>query len=149
MNQTFDQPDNLISCDYYDIPEFKKMKIIEQKDLPNLPQNISSISSHINDLRNFLNLINQKDDIICISESRISTKNPQTTNIDLPGYNIEQTPTESSAGGTLIYISQSLSYKPRKDLHIYCAKELESVFIDLPIPNKKTIWLESCINILL
>ena len=91
MNQRFDQSDNLISCDYYDIPEFKKMKIIEQKDLSIIHLNISSISSHINDLRNFLNLINQKIDIICISESRISTKNPQTTNIDLPGYNIEKT----------------------------------------------------------
>ena len=33
MNQMFDQSDNLISCDYYDIPEFKKMKIREQQDL--------------------------------------------------------------------------------------------------------------------
>ena len=49
---------------------------------------------------------------------KISTKNPQTTNIDLPGYSIEQTPTESSAGEALIYIYQSLSYKPWKDLHI-------------------------------
>ena len=122
------------------------MKIIEQKDLSIIHLNISSISSHINDLRNFLNLINLKIDIICISESRISTKNPQTTNIDLPGYNIEQTPTESSAGGTLIYISQSLSYKPRKDLHIYCAKELESVFTDLLIPNKKNHLVGVYIN---
>ena len=104
MNQIFDQSGNLISCDYYDIPEFKKMKIREQQDLSILHLNISSILAHINDLRNFLNLVNQKIDIICTSESIISTKNPQTTNIDLPGYNIEQTPTESSAGETLIYI---------------------------------------------
>ena len=113
------------------------MKIREQQDLSILHLNISSISAHINDLRNILNLVDQKIDIIYISESRISIKNPQTTNMDLPGYNIEQTPTESSAGGALIYISQSLSYKPWKDLHIYCAKELESVFIELLIANKK------------
>ena len=48
---------------------FKKMKIREQQDLfiPNL--NISSISAHNSDLRNFLNLVNQKIDIICISEN--------------------------------------------------------------------------------
>ena len=51
---------------------------------------------------------------------------------------MEQTPTESSAGGTLIYISQSLSYKPRKDLQIYCPKELESTFIELLIPNRQS-----------
>ena len=42
---------------------------------------------------------------------RLSHKNPITTNIELPGYNIEQNPTESSADGTLIYISQNLLYK--------------------------------------
>ena len=99
MNKIFDQSENLISCDYYDIPEFKKMKIREHQDLSILHLNISSMSAHINDLKNFINLVNQKIDIIRISENRISTKNPQTTNIDLPGYKIEQTPTESFAGG--------------------------------------------------
>ena len=33
MNQVLDQSDNLIGCDYYDIPGFKKMKTIEQKAL--------------------------------------------------------------------------------------------------------------------
>ena len=51
---------------------------------------------------------------------------------------MEQTPTESSAGGTLIYISQSLSYKPRKDIQIYCPKELESTFIELLIPDRQS-----------
>ena len=51
---------------------------------------------------------------------------------------MEQTPTESSAGGTLIYISQSLSYKPRKYLKIYCPKELEFTFIELLIPNRQS-----------
>ena len=74
--------------------------------------------------------------MICHSESRLSQKNPQTTNINLVVYNIEQTPTESSAGSVLLYISQKCSYKPRKDLQVYCPKELESVFIELTIPNK-------------
>ena len=38
---------------------------------------------------------------------RLSHKNPITTNIELPGYNIEQNPTESSADGTLIYIKKN------------------------------------------
>ena len=74
--------------------------------------------------------------MICISESRLSQKKPQTTNINLTGYSIEQTPTESSAGGILLYISQNFSYKQRKDLQIYYPKELESMFIELTIPNK-------------
>ena len=99
--------------------------------------NISSTSAHIDNLRGFVNLVNHKFGIICISESRISTKHPKTTNTDLPGFNIEQTPTESSTGGTLICISQNLPHKPRKDLQMYCPKELESTFIEVLIPSKK------------
>ena len=105
MSQMFGQPENPLSCDYYDISNFKKLKINKQQDLSVLHLNISSISAHIDDLRTFLNLAHDKFDIICMSGSRISVKHPQTTNIDLPGFNMEQTPTESSAGGTLIYIS--------------------------------------------
>ena len=45
-----------------------------------------------------------------------------SNNIDLPGYIIEQIPTEPSARGALIYISQSLLYKPRKDLELNLKK---------------------------
>ena len=138
MSQIFEQSENPFSCFYYDISDFKKLKINKQQDLSILHLNISSISADIDDLRAFLNLVNHKFDVICISESRISTKHPQTTNIDLRGFNIEQTSTESYAGGTLIYISQNLSYKPRKDLQIYYPKEVESTFSEALIPNKKS-----------
>ena len=134
MGQIFEQSGNPLTCDYY-ISDFKKLKINKQQDLSILHLNISSISAHIDDLRAFLSLFNHKFDIIYISENRISTKHPQTTNIDLPGFSNEQTPTESSAGGTLIYISRNLSYKPRKDLQIYCPKELGSTFIEVLIPD--------------
>ena len=98
--------------------------------------NISSLSVYIDDLKNFLSELRIKFQIICISESRLSQENPQTTNINLVGSNIEQAQTESSAGDVFLYISQNISYKPRKDLQIYSLKELESVFVELTIPNK-------------
>ena len=107
MSQMLEQSENSLSSDYYDISDFKKLKINKQQDLSILHLNISSISAHIDDLKTFLNHFNHKFDIICISGSRISVKHPQKTYIDLPGFNIEQIPTESSAGGTLIYISQN------------------------------------------
>ena len=48
---------------------------------------------------------------------------PPTVDINLPGYTAEYTPTESSAGGTLIYISNELTYKNRGDLDIYKSKD--------------------------
>ena len=98
--------------------------------------NISSLSSHINELKLLLSSFNENFDIICITESRITKSNLPTSNIRIPGYNIEQTPTESSAGGTLIYISQKLSYKNRPDLQIYNPKHLESTFIEILLPYK-------------
>ena len=130
ISQTIEQSENPLGCDYYDISDFKKLKINKQQDLSILHLNISSISAHIDDLKTLLNLAHHKFDIISISESRISVKHPQTTNIDLSGFSMEQTPTEASAGGTLIYISQSLTYKPSKDRQICCPKELESTFIE-------------------
>ena len=64
--------------------------------------------------------------------------NLPTSNINTPGYNIEQTPTESSAGGSLIYISQNLSYKNRPNLQIYHPKYLESTFIGTLLPDKSS-----------
>ena len=51
------------------------------------------------------------------------------------GYNIKHTPTESSNGGTLLYIKQGINYKLRKDLQIYKSKELESTFIEVLEPG--------------
>ena len=52
------------------------------------------------------------------SETRISKKTSLTCNINLKNYSFESTQTESSAGGTLLYISNNLSYKPHFDLNI-------------------------------
>ena len=54
-------------------------------------------------------------------------------------FSLEFTPTESSAGGTLLYVANQLSYKPRLDLNIYRSNELESTFIDILNPKKSDI----------
>ena len=77
-------------------------------------------------------------DIIAVSETRITKQTSFTTNISLKNYAIEFTPTESSAGGTLLYIASHLSYKPRLDLNIYEANQLESTFVEI-LDLKKVI----------
>ena len=54
-------------------------------------------------------------------------------------FSFEFTPTESSAGGTLLYVANHLSYKPRLDLNIYKSNELESTFIEILNPKKSSI----------
>ena len=59
--------------------------------------------------------------------------------MNLDNYSFEFTPTETSAGGTLLYIANHLSYKCRNDLNIYKKNELESTFIEIFNPKKSNI----------
>ena len=60
---------------------------------------------------------------------------------------MEFTPTESSAGGTLLYIANHISYKPRNDLNINKNPELESTFIEVINPQKSNIIIGISIDI--
>lgn len=51
---------------------------------------------------------------------------------------------EENAVGTLTYINNHLLYKPRNDLTIYKASELESIFVKIRNP-KKTNIINGCI----
>ena len=135
ISQLNDPNENTVSCDYYDLNDFNKV-IVTKQDLAVLHLNISSLSSHINELKLLLSSFNLNFDIICVTEIRITKSNLPNSNIHIPGCNMEQTPTESSAGSTLIYIFQKLSYKNRSDLQIYHPKYLESTFIEIFLPDK-------------
>ena len=135
VNDLLDPSENLTSCDYYDVNDISKLRINEN-DLSVIHLNISSLPLHINELKLFLSFFKVKFDIISISESRITKSNTLTTNIDILGYNIEHTPTESKAGGCLLYISNKIPYKLQNDLNVYCPKQLESVFIEVLLSNK-------------
>ena len=51
----------------------------------------------------------------------------------------EFTPTETSAGGTLLFIANHLSYKCRNGLNVYKKNELESTFTETVNPRKSNI----------
>ena len=59
--------------------------------------------------------------------------------MNLDNYYFEFTPTETSAGGTLLYIANHLSYKCRNNLNIYKMNELGSTFIEIDDPRKSNI----------
>ena len=59
----------------------------------------------------------------------------------------EFTPTETFAGGTLLYIANHLSYKCCNDLNIYKKNELESTFIEIVNPKNQILLWESFTDI--
>ena len=69
---------------------------------------------------------------------------PPLSNVNIDNYIYEYTHTESSKGGTLLYIDKSLKYKLRKDLNLNKPKEIESTFIEI-IETKKKNTVIGCI----
>ena len=51
-------------------------------------------------------------------------------------YSVKFSPTESHAGGTLLFINNKLPYRPRQDLFIYKSSGLEPTFIEIKNPKK-------------
>ena len=62
----------------------------------------------------------------------------------MQNYSFEFTPTESNAGGTLLYIANHLSYKPRTDLNLNIPNQLESTFIEI-INSRKSNIIVGCL----
>ena len=101
--------------------------------------NACSLNKNFDDLQHLLSCTKTKFDIIAISETRITKQVSLLNNLNLNNYSFEFTPTETSAGGTLLYIANHLSYKCRNDLNIYKKNELESTFIEIVNPKKSNI----------
>ena len=95
--------------------------------------NINSLSKNFNGFNHLINDLNLDFDILGISESRILKSQSLNISINLQNYVIEETPTESTAGGVLLYINKKHSYP---DLMIYKAKRYESTFIKVTLPKK-------------
>ena len=104
---------------------------------------ITSLSKHIESLENLISSTKIEFDVIAISESRISNDS-DASNLNLVNYSLEFCPTLSNAGGTAIYIKNSLSFAPRPDLQINKPSQLESNFIEI-ITSKKTNIIIGCI----
>ena len=96
-------PENVVNSKFHDIDQIQALKFPDKhKSLDHL-----------------LKCRNKVFDIIAVSETRITKQTSLTSNINLKNYAIEFTPTESSAGGTFLYIATHLFYEPRPDLNIY------------------------------
>ena len=105
--------------------------------------NVSSLTKNVDHFNILLNELNVNFDILAITESRIKKDSPSTVNLHLD-YLVEQTSTETSAGGTLLYINKTLSYQLKNDLKLYHLEKIESTFIEI-ICSKLTNVIVGCI----
>ena len=138
INIDSDNGDENISK-YFEPNEIISPKSDVKTTLNTLHLNISSLPAHVNKLQNLLSACSVDFDIIGISESRLLKNKKHLLNIDIQNYNIEHCTTESTCGGTLLYIKNNIKYKLRNDLKIYKSHELESIFIEIINENSKNI----------
>ena len=101
--------------------------------------NACSIKKIFDALQHLLTCTKNDFDIIAINETRITKQVSLLNNLNLNNYSFEFTPTETSAGGTLLYIANHLSYKCHNDLNIYKMNELESTFTEIVKLRKSNI----------
>ena len=142
-------PENVVNSRYFDIDQIQSLEFCQkEKSLSLSPFHINacSLSKNFDDLVYLLKYTNRNFDIIAVSETRISKKTSLTSNINLNNYYFETTPTESTVGRTMLYVSNRLSYKSQTDLNMYKKDQLESTFIE-PILKRATLLLAVSINI--
>ena len=97
------------------------------------------LSKNFNNFNYFINYLNLDFDFLGICESRILKSQFVKKSISLQNYLIEQTPTESTAGGVLLFINKKDSYKTCPDLSPHLRKKLESTFIEVILSNKSNL----------
>ena len=104
--------------------------------------NINSLSYNFDDIHILLSQLSVTFGIIGTTKTRLKTHALRTTNINLQEYSIEHTPTESTCGGSLLYINNNINYLCRNNLQIYKEKELESTFTEIIKPNGENVIVE-------
>ena len=70
--------------------------------------NACSLSKNFDNLQYLLSCTSKNFGIIAITETRITKNVSIANNLNMKPYSTEFTPTESSAGGTLLYIGNHL-----------------------------------------
>ena len=101
--------------------------------------NTNSLSKFFDDFNKLINDLKLDFDILGISESKILKSQCSTTNVSLQNFVIEKNSTKSTAGELLLYFNKRHSYKACPYIKIYKALNLESVYIEIILPNKSNL----------
>ena len=78
--------------------------------------------------------------IIGASETRITEQIPLLDNLNLNKYYVEFTPTETSAGGTRLYIANYQSHKHQNNLKIIERMNWDLLVLKLSTPKIQIFW---------
>ena len=109
-----DSISNNINCKFYQIDELKKG--IRNGKFSLLHLNIASLGAHKDEFEDMLSILDLDFDILGFTETRIIKEQNPTYDTYITGYKEYFTPTESTKGGTSLYINKNIESKERTDL---------------------------------
>ncbi|XP_057312179.1 uncharacterized protein LOC130653679 [Hydractinia symbiolongicarpus] len=140
-NNVDDEDERFTNCKYYEYNSFNStLEQLSSSDLtPNFSYfhlNTCSLPKNIDNINILLNSLNIDFDVLGFSETRLSKYS--ITPI-LKGYRGFHNLSSSNAGGTSLYISNSLTVVVRSDLSnlLFLESKLESTFVEILDNNRK------------
>ncbi|XP_057290863.1 uncharacterized protein LOC130613552 [Hydractinia symbiolongicarpus] len=140
-NNVDDEDQRFTNCKYYEYNSFNStLEQLSSSDLtPNFSYfhlNTCSLPKNIDNINILLNSLNIDFDVLGFSETRLSKYS--ITPI-LKGYRGFHNLSSSNAGGTSLYISNSLTVVVRSDLSnlLFLESKLESTFVEILDNNRK------------
>ena len=92
---------SLLSTKYYSVDELKKSNITNNVNI--FLSNVNSLEAKHENLLSFLT-DSPKFDLIGITETSEKSETSFISNVDIDGYKMFHTPTDSSKGGSLMYV---------------------------------------------
>ena len=125
-----------IDCKYYVPSEFSPRKVRpHQTQLSFLHCNARSLPKNYENVNTLLSSLQFNCSIIGISETWLNNKSPPL--FALNGYKeIRKDRAHGRGGGVLMYISNSLSFKPRNDLS-FPRETAECLCVEIDLPKDK------------
>ena len=124
-----------IDSKYYSCQEFFNINN-KKNNLKIFHSNMNGFSTHVDNLRTFLDQSNTEFDAICISETSLRDESTLPNDGLLVNYfEPYHSNTQSSKGGVAIFLKKNIEAKERTDLKA-CDIEYETVWIE--IKNKKS-----------
>ena len=135
--QTQDFLSNSIQSKYFTPADFISSKIPKNR-FSIFHLNIASLEYHVDELKSLLSVLNHDFDVIGITETKIKNSEP-ISNLKLEGYNFEFTPTNTSFGGTSLYVRDCYAYEKKSEYTISLSGIAESTFIEIKSESSKNI----------
>ena len=119
------------------------MKYLTKKSLSLFHINTWSLNKYFDDLQHLLSWTKHVFDIKALTETRITKQASLSNNLNLNNYSFKFTPTETYAGGTLLYIANPLSCKCCDDLNIYKKVNWNLLLMTLSTKENQILLWES------